>query len=130
MVHFAHLGPAQFAQSRDIARSEKLPNKFLESVLLGLKRAGYLDSKVGSGGGYRLKMSPRDITLGDLVRRFEAEEPLEAPPADESISQTALRLLQHRLQTAHASVLDAVTLEQLRDEVRSARGDEQEMFYI
>ncbi len=129
-MHFAHLGPAHFAQSRDIARSEKLPNKFLESVLLGLKRAGYLESKVGSGGGYRLKVSPREITLGDLVRRFEADEPLEAQPTDESISQTALRLLQHRLQTAHASVLDTVTLEQLRDDVRAARGDEQEMFYI
>ena len=71
VVQLARLWPRGFVQSRDLAQQENLPNKFLEAILLALRRGGFLESKVGSGGGYRLSREPRDIRVGDLIRRLE-----------------------------------------------------------
>lgn len=54
-----------------IAESEKIPKRFLESILLELKKNGYLDSRLGKNGGYFLMKNPRDITLLEIVRLFE-----------------------------------------------------------
>src|SRR3954449_7392647 len=71
VVQLARLWPRNFVQSRDLSQQEDLPNKFLESILLALRRGGFLESKVGSGGGYRLARAPKDIAVGDLIRRLE-----------------------------------------------------------
>lgn len=55
----------------DIAKSENIPKKFLELILLELKRAGYVGSQIGYGGGYYLKKSPKDITVADIYRLFD-----------------------------------------------------------
>ena len=54
IAYLARSWPKGFVQSRDLSQQEGLPNKFLESILLTLRRGGFLESKVGSGGGYRL----------------------------------------------------------------------------
>ena len=55
----------------DIARSEHIPKKFLELILLDLKHAGYVRSKQGSKGGYRLVQDPNQITLAEIYRLFD-----------------------------------------------------------
>jgi len=55
-------------QIRDIAEREKIPAKFLEQILLTLKNAGLLHSKMGVGGGYYLARPPQEITLGQIER--------------------------------------------------------------
>lgn len=55
----------------DIARTEKIPKKFLEAILLELKSGGFVNSKKGKGGGYYLIKSPKDINLADVIRQFE-----------------------------------------------------------
>ena len=55
----------------DIARAEHIPKKFLEQILLNLKHAGYVRSKQGSKGGYRLVQDPNHITLAELYRLFD-----------------------------------------------------------
>jgi Rrf2 family protein len=55
----------------DIAKSEHIPKKFLELILLDLKRAGYVRSKQGINGGYRLIQDPRHITLAEIYRLFD-----------------------------------------------------------
>ncbi len=55
----------------NIAESEKIPKKFLESILLELKRNGYLNSKKGKGGGYYLIKPPDQINLAEILRIFE-----------------------------------------------------------
>ena len=72
-----------YVQSREIASLEELPPKFLESILLTLRSAGILESKVGAGGGYRLTRPPEDIPVGVIVRLFQSqdEEPPSAPTA-------------------------------------------------
>lgn len=52
----------------EIARKKKIPIKFLESILLQLKKKGVLDSKKGKGGGYFLANAPKKTTLASAIR--------------------------------------------------------------
>jgi Rrf2 family protein len=132
VVQLGRLWPAQFIQSRDLAKSEDLPNKFLESILLALRRGGFLESKVGSGGGYRLSRAPRDISVGDLVRRLEGRLTLKesAPSAEMPPGKIAVRLINEKLTEATDGVLDRMTLEQLMEHVNRATNPQQSMYYI
>lgn len=131
MVHFAKLGAGTYVQSRDLAKQERLPTKFLESVLLGLKKYGYLESKVGSGGGYRLTKPPGSVNVGELIGRLEGRDVgTESLASDAVAGETALHLIQERLRQAHADVLDQLTLEQLVDEVQRAGLQRDAMYYI
>lgn len=132
IVQLARLWPKQFVQSRDLSQQEKLPNKFLESILLALRRGGFLESKVGSGGGYRLSRAPREISVGDLIRRLEGRLTAKetSPATDLSPGEIAVRLLNDRLTEATDDVLDAMTLEQLVEHVNRAASLQQSMYYI
>ncbi|RKD16362.1 Rrf2 family transcriptional regulator [Pelobium manganitolerans] len=55
----------------DIAKSEKLPKRFLESILLDLKRAKLLGSKMGAGGGYFLMKPAKEIMVSEIIRCFD-----------------------------------------------------------
>lgn len=55
----------------DIARSENIPQRYLEAILLELKKLGMLGSKLGKSGGYFLIRKPEDINLSEVVRHFE-----------------------------------------------------------
>ena len=57
--------------TQDIAKSEHIPKKFLELILLDLKHAGYVRSKQGTKGGYRLVQDPGEITLAEIYRLFD-----------------------------------------------------------
>lgn len=52
----------------EIARKKKIPLKFLENILLELKKADILDSKKGKGGGYFLKKKPDQIKVATIIR--------------------------------------------------------------
>ena len=64
-------GSGNLLLTDDIARSEHIPKKFLEQILLDLKHAGYVRSKQGSKGGYRLVQDPNRISLAELYRLFD-----------------------------------------------------------
>ena len=59
MICFADAYERGFLQAGENSPREKLPPKFLESILNALARANFLDSKIGSAGGYRLARPPR-----------------------------------------------------------------------
>jgi Rrf2 family protein len=61
-------GPMQI---REIAEVEKIPQSFLENILLDLKKIGILGSNLGKTGGYYLLRKPEEVTLADIVRHFE-----------------------------------------------------------
>lgn len=132
VVQLARLWPQQFVQSRDLARQEGLPNKFLEAILLALRRGGFLESKVGSGGGYRLSRAPGEIVVGDLIRRLEGRLTLRQSAAASEMSpgEIAVRLVNEKLTQATDDVLDAMTLEQLVEHVNRASPVQQAMYYI
>ena len=55
----------------EIARHENISQKFLESILLTLRKAGILGSKKGKGGGYYLFKDPQDIQMTAVMRVLE-----------------------------------------------------------
>ncbi len=55
----------------DISVNEKIPKKYLEQILLILKKAGYVESKRGVGGGYRLSKPPEDISVAEVLGLME-----------------------------------------------------------
>lgn len=61
-------GPVLIA---DIAREKRIPLKFLENILLQLKKAGVLDSKKGKGGGYFLKGAAADTSIAKVMRTVD-----------------------------------------------------------
>ncbi len=67
----------------ELAEKEKIPQKFLELILLELKNSGILHSKKGKGGGYFLGRSPENISLGEIIRSLDG--PL-APMACASVT--------------------------------------------
>lgn len=52
----------------DISKKKKIPLKFLENILLELKKAGILDSKKGKGGGYFLNHPPEKVKVATIIR--------------------------------------------------------------
>jgi len=61
-------GPIQI---RDIAQSERIPQRFLEGILLELRKLGILGSKLGKEGGYFLIKRPENVNLSEIIRYFE-----------------------------------------------------------
>jgi Rrf2 family protein len=61
-------GPIGIAE---ISEQKKIPLKFLENILLELKKADILESKKGKGGGYQLKTSPASIFLAKIIRTVD-----------------------------------------------------------
>ncbi|NML21107.1 Rrf2 family transcriptional regulator [Pseudoflavitalea sp. G-6-1-2] len=55
----------------EIAKKKKIPLKFLENILLELKKADILDSKKGKGGGYFFKVAPKDISMAKVMRLID-----------------------------------------------------------
>ena len=58
-------------QISSIAKSENISHKYLESILLTLRKAGFLSSKKGKGGGYYLLKDPKQIMMVDVMRSLE-----------------------------------------------------------
>jgi Rrf2 family protein len=55
----------------EIAEHENIPQKFLESILLELKKKAFLASKKGKGGGYYLLKSPKEVNMAELIRTID-----------------------------------------------------------
>jgi len=55
----------------DIAGRQKIPQKFLELILSGLKQAGFVESRRGAEGGYLLARAPESLTVGEVLRSVE-----------------------------------------------------------
>lgn len=103
----------------DIARTEGIPRKFLELILLELRNRGILHSKKGKGGGYFLGRAPAEVTLGEILRDIEG--PLALLPCVSQLAylrceecldeQTCgIRMVMKDVRDATARILDSTTL--------------------
>jgi len=132
MIDLAVLAPESgngIIQIKDIAEREKIPAKFLEQILLTLKNAGLLHSKMGIGGGYYLARPANEITLGQIIRILDgplapircvsqmAYEPCGCP--DERTC--GLRLVMLDVRNAIADILDNTSLADVSARVETAR---------
>ena len=71
MIYLSKKKKGEHALISEISENEHIPKKFLETILLDLRKAGYLGSKKGKGGGYYLIKSPEEINMADVLRLFE-----------------------------------------------------------
>lgn len=55
----------------EIAKKKKIPLKFLENILLTLRKDGILESKKGKGGGYYFKLKPKQVSLARVIRLLD-----------------------------------------------------------
>jgi len=121
----------------ELAQKERIPKKFLELILLELKNQGYLQSKKGKGGGYSLRKSPEEITLGHVIRIIDG--PLAPVPC---VSLTAyqkcdecsderrcgIRLVMKDVRDAIADILDKTSLQDVIRRIEAATEKEIEGF--
>ncbi|HSQ95572.1 MAG TPA: Rrf2 family transcriptional regulator [Croceibacterium sp.] len=105
--------------SAEIARRYAIPHKFLEQILLDLKKAGILDSRRGKSGGYVMLRPADTVTFGEVLRIFEG--PLAPLPClsrqsyrrcEDCVSEAACEIRREfgRAYDASRQVLDARTL--------------------
>src|SRR6266545_3946405 len=64
----------------DIARRQKIPQKFLELILASLKQGGFVESRRGAEGGYLLLRPPEQLTVGDVLRFVEGPQQARGKP--------------------------------------------------
>jgi Rrf2 family protein len=131
LLALAERGEAEPMRIADLARQERIPQKFLEAILLSLRNHGVLQSRKGRGGGYLLARDPRRIYLGQVIRLFDG--PLAPVPC---ASQTAyvrcedcrdeascgVHLAMKQVRDATSRVLDPLSLASLRRRTGSAGG--------
>jgi len=114
----------------DLARTEGIPKKFLEAILLALKNQGILASRKGPGGGYSLAVSPEALTIGRVVRVFEGDlapvpclsdsAPAKCAECDD-MESCGIRLVMDDVKQAVVSVLDRTTLAEMLERSETER---------
>ena len=71
MVCFAQRSPGEYVPLKEIAESEGISQKYLESIMTTLSKAGFVDAVHGKGGGYRLNRKPEEYTVGSILKLTE-----------------------------------------------------------
>ena len=146
---------ALYALSRDyghgptliskLSEEGAIPLQFLEQILLSLKGSGLVDSKKGKGAGYSLARSPKEVTIGSVIRMVEG--PLAPLPCAsdtafwkcdecEDVRTCGTRFVMRQVRDATAQILDHLTLQQVCDHIQASKvhveGEQVEelMYYI
>jgi len=88
----------------DVARRQKIPQKFLELILSGLKQGGFVESRRGAEGGYLLARSPEQITIGEVFRYVEGVKNKKSSPRQQAADP--FRQVWNRAEEAISGVLD------------------------
>jgi Rrf2 family protein len=119
---------------QDIAARQAIPQRYLEQVLLQLKRAGFLESRRGALGGYRLNRPPDQVTVGAVLRAVEGaatggDSPRRGRPM-QGENARELSELWGEIDDAVSAVVDRVTLEDLRRRAEERRSSGRLMYHI
>lgn len=114
----------ELVTSHDIARRIDAPLKFLEQVLLDLKKGGFVESRRGNVGGYLLAKQPDKITVGEIVRFIDGPiEPIACAEKKYSncadINKCVFKNIWQQVGQATAEIIDNVTFKNLVDEIHA-----------
>jgi len=104
-----------------LSEQERIPKKFLETILLALKHRGLVQSRKGPGGGYQLGRPPDRISVGEVIRALEGPLALVScvsqtayMPCSECVRERdcAVRRVFQQVRDKTARILDGTTLAQ------------------
>ena len=106
----------------DVAKHIDAPVKFLEQVLLDLKKGGFVESKRGNVGGYQLARDPAEITLGQVIRYIDGPiEPIGCVEKGYSncsdLNRCVFKEIWQKVSRATSDIIDNVTFDGLRQQV-------------
>lgn len=119
------------AQTREIARQEKIPEKFLEQILLTLKKSGLLESRRGTGGGYVLIKPPEEVTLAKVIRVIDGPlAPLSCVSTWAHVTcaqenECGLHKVMLHVRNAIAQILEGVTFADVCNKTKNWRVEHQ-----
>ncbi len=108
----------------EIAKEANIPRKFLETILLDLKKTGILGSKMGKGGGYFTRYKPEEIKLSTIIRLFNGPIALLPcasknyyEPCDECVDETVcgLRFVMEEVRDETLNVLENKSIQDIID---------------
>jgi Rrf2 family protein len=121
---------------RTIAERQGISERYLEQLMVPLKRAGLVKSVRGSQGGYTLGKNPQDITAGDIVRVLEGPiAPVDCvsennPEACSRADYCVTRVVWTKVRDSIAEVLDSYTLAGLAQESQKLPGKDSFVYMI
>lgn len=98
----------------DVAQRQKIPQKFLETILADLKKQGFLESRRGAEGGYLLAKPAETITVGEVLRGVEGGRTGRASMEESG----PLEEFWQRVDSSIAGVIDKTTFAELAREWR------------
>lgn len=110
----------------EIAKRIDAPVKFLEQVLLDLKKGGFVESRRGNIGGYLLSKPPAKITVGEVVRLIDGPiEPISCVREKYSncadINKCVFKKIWQKVSQATSDIIDNITFEELAAQVNSGK---------
>ncbi|HJU05325.1 MAG TPA: Rrf2 family transcriptional regulator [Nitrospiraceae bacterium] len=124
-------------QSKAIAKRQAIPIRFLEQVLLAMKKAGIVDSLRGVQGGYILRKPAADISLAEIVEALDGSlmpKPVHATGTrhtqGRSRPEQLLGAIWERVRQAELDVLNAVTLRELAERHQQFEQQRALMYHI
>jgi Rrf2 family protein len=120
-----HYGSA-FVTIGEMSKRINAPVKFLEQILMDLKRGGFIESKRGKVGGYSLAKPPRQISVGEIIRLVEgATEPIscikQGYAACDDVNNCVFRKIWREVSEATSRIIDKVNFEDLASQVKSSQ---------
>jgi Rrf2 family transcriptional regulator, cysteine metabolism repressor len=114
----------ELVRSHDLAKRIDAPSKFLEQVLLELKKGGFVESRRGKMGGYMLSKTPGQITVGDVIKFIEGPiEPISCINEEyfkcADLNSCVFKQLWQRVFQATSDIIDNITFDKLVAQVNT-----------
>ena len=106
----------------DIARRQKIPQKFLELILAGLKQGGFVESRRGAEGGYLLARAPEAITVAEVIRYVEGAKAVNGTSGGRQKGENPFSEMWQRVDEAVSEVIDNTTFADLAKKWRERQG--------
>ncbi len=107
MFDLAAQPPGEPVKIAEIARRQNIPQKFLELILASLKQGGFVESRRGAEGGYRLAKTADQITIGEVLRFVEEGKRVQRKTPD------VFGDLWKRVDASVSAILDRTTFAEL-----------------
>jgi Rrf2 family protein len=122
---------AEVVPMQAISEQQEIPKRFLEQIFNDLKAGGFVESKRGIAGGYRLARSMKEITVAEVIRHMEGtlspmsdlsqKRPKLNPQAGGA--QLAIRAVMRDVRDVIVKVLDQVTIADLYERARELQSE-------
>jgi Rrf2 family protein len=142
LFDIAYHGVGHPVQVKEVARRQKIPQRYLEQIFQELRKTGILESKRGPHGGYALCRPALELTVGEVMRAlgewprvdFASVHPAEGPADFPGGPDCVTSFIWRGFEDTTRSFLDSITIEKICDKGKLL-GIEREpghnfMFYI